>query len=75
MVVPHVGAAMGLFLDFPLTTLFVLAVTAWVTVAVVRRRQGEVQRTAVGGSTCQHCGAPLPPVAKFCRNCGREVTG
>ncbi|HXI19715.1 MAG TPA: serine/threonine-protein kinase, partial [Gemmatimonadales bacterium] len=26
-------------------------------------------------ATCRHCGAALPPGARFCQNCGSDVTG
>ena len=65
---------MDLVLDFPLTTLFVLGVTVWVASRVVRwRRAGTSRRVTTGDATCPRCGATIPPVARFCRNCGHEA--
>jgi uncharacterized OB-fold protein len=74
--VPPRIAIMDLFLDFPLTTLFVLSVSLWGATVVARRwrtQRGSHRPASSDGASCPQCGAPLPPVAQFCRNCGRPV--
>ncbi len=65
---------MDLFLDFPLTTLFGVGVALWVTTAIFRRRRGDRPGEPGPRATCGGCGAAVPPVARYCRQCGRGVS-
>jgi len=59
---------MDLFLDYPLTTLFVLAVFLFVVVQI-----GRGMRRAANQRTCSRCHLLHPREARFCRKCGREL--
>ena len=62
---------MDLFLDYPLTSLFGIAVVVWVAVKLSHKPRRYLM--SKGSVSCPRCGTKLPAVAKFCRQCGSEV--
>ena len=62
---------MDLFLDYPLSTLFFVAVVVWIAVKLSNKPRRYL--ASKGSVTCPQCGTKLPAVAKFCRQCGREM--
>jgi len=61
--------SMSLFAEYPLLTLFAVAVTTMVLMSVLSPRR----RTEGAGRMCGACGAAHPEHAAFCRRCGRSL--
>jgi predicted amidophosphoribosyltransferase len=61
---------MGVFEQFPLLTVFVIAIVALVIISIGRERRGRAAQVA-----CPQCGAAQPRNANFCRRCGRKLSG
>jgi Na+/citrate or Na+/malate symporter len=68
---------MDLFLDYPLSSLFVIAIVV-MTVVMLARRFPSKLGSALGlvamlGAVCSNCGNKLRRGAAFCPRCGQKV--
>ncbi len=55
--------------DYPLSTIFIVAILLFVTVRVL-----QVAARATRKRVCGQCKTEHPPGAKFCRKCGAALT-
>jgi ribosomal protein L40E len=62
--------AIGVFLDFPMLSIFVTLVAFYVIFRSVRVMQKQLQRPA---QLCSTCKVESPAEAKFCRRCGQRL--
>lgn len=62
---------MGVFEQYPMLAVFVIAVLVAITVSAMRsRRAGSGQQEP---PMCPKCGARPPGHAKFCNRCGQKL--
>ncbi len=68
---------MDLFLDYPLSSLFVIAIVVLTVVTLARRYPGKLGSAlglgGVWGAVCSKCGNKLRRGAAFCPRCGQKV--
>jgi predicted Zn-ribbon and HTH transcriptional regulator len=61
---------MDLLFDYPLSSLFVLAIVVFAVVKFSGRLGGVL---AVRGKTCSNCGAHVRADARYCPRCGQKM--
>ena len=67
---------MDAFEQFPMLTIFVLVVAAFVVVSIIkswRGASGQNAGRAPAGLECPQCGATPPARARFCNRCGKKL--
>jgi hypothetical protein len=56
----------------PVLMLILVAAFVFVLATTTSQLRRDSQRRA-GGRTCQFCGVPHPPAARYCRRCGKAL--
>ena len=73
---------MGTFVEFPLLTIFVLAMLVWAMFRIFSPKKGPPRPLdrqgggiTMGGAhrACGACGTENPQPARYCRRCGKEL--